>query len=129
MARVLRTRKPIGRDAFALAEVMVSMALFMGACAGLSVLEVSAARSSSAGAMMGKAVLVAQNLVEEVKAAGYAEAHKWSNAEGMIMRVSWTRRVLKDDPVEGVVRVEVSCAWACPGGRSGVVELAALVGE
>ena len=105
------------------------MALFMGACAGLSVLEISAARSSSAGATMGKAVLVAQNLVEEVKAAGYAEAHKWSKAEGMIERVNWTRRIIKDDPVEGVMRVEVSCAWACPGGRHGVVELTALVGE
>ncbi len=105
------------------------MALFMGACAGLAVLEVSAARSSSAGAMMGRAVLVAQNLVEEAKAAGYAEALGWSRGEGMIGRVSWTRRVIKDDPVEGVLRVEVSCAWACPGGRHGVVELTALVGE
>jgi len=122
-------RGTVGRGAFALAEVVVAMALFMGACAGLAVLEISAARSSSAGAMMGETIIIAQNLVEEMKAAGYAEAHMRSRDEGMVGRIHWARRVIMDDPVEGVARVEISCAWSCPGGRSGVIELTALVGE
>ena len=119
-------RGPSGRRAFALVEVMMSMALFLAACGGLAALEISAAKSGCAGAAVGRAVVIAQNLIEEGRAVGWDGRSAPAEAQDRPGGVICSRRISENEPVAGVMRIEVVCDWSCPGGRKGVVELSAL---
>lgn len=109
------------QQGFTLMETLVALSLFTLVLLGTLASVGTVVRVNSQGGKTARAMLLAQEKMEQLRASGYSSLASGSDAVGSFSR-SWT---VASGPLTDTRRVDVAVTWAIP--RSGSISLTTIL--